>query len=154
MKNQIGISQELIDFQIDLRCQYQSQAPKISVYLDENCMASQEITQPFTTIKFNQLLDFNNHYDLKIHRQGKTDQDPTQMLIIDQILIDGINVQNLIWAHSYYEPEYPQLWYQQQTEIGQIPEAKISGETWLGHNGVWSMPFSSPFWRHLMEVMN
>jgi hypothetical protein len=154
MKNQIGISQELIQFQLDVNFQYRDTAPKLTVYINDVCKFDQTLSGSQAVISFDHLLDFGQTYELKIVRSAKTDQDPSQMLIINCITIDGVNVQNLIWSSSYYEPEYPAVWYQQQIELGQTPEPRITGETWLGHNGTWSMPFDSPFWRYLMEVMN
>lgn len=153
MKNQIGISQELVNFQIELECHYKNTPPELSVYINDMVMFEQKITQTSTNIKFDHLLNFDSQYLLKIIRSGKHDSDPTQMLIIRKIIIDGIDVQNLIWAHSWYQPQYPEVWYQQQVAAGQTPDEQVPGETWLGHNGIWTLPFSSPFWRHLIEVM-
>lgn len=154
MKNQIGLSQELIKFQIDVSCQYNEIPPELSVYISQQCKFDQTITQPAQVIKFDHLLHFGQTYHLTLVRSGKSDVDPTQMLIIDRVIIDGINVQNLIWNHSYYEPQYPEIWYQQQVSQGQPPELRVPGETWLGHNGTWNLPFGSPFWRHQIEVMS
>ena len=153
MKNQIGVSQELIIFQINVEVKFRSIPPRLAVYINDECKFEQILQEPRTAIEFEHLLMFDQSYQLRLVRQGKTDLDPEQMLIIDSIVIDGINVQNLIWSHSQYQPDYPTAWYQQQVAQGQTPESTVPGETWLGHNGEWTMPFASPFWRHLMEVM-
>lgn len=153
MKNQIGISQELISFQINAQVKFNSIPPRLSVYINDECKFEQTLLESSVIIEFEHRLMFDQSYQLRLVRQGKTDQDPEQMLIIDSIFIDGINVQNLIWSRSQYRPEYPTVWYQQQLAQGLTPESTVPGETWLGHNGEWCMPFSSPFWRHLMEVM-
>lgn len=154
MKNQIGISQELISFQINVEVKFRSIPPRLAVYINDSCKFEQTLQESCVTIKFEHLLMFDQSYQLRLVRQAKTDQDPEQMLIIKSIFIDGIDVQNLIWSRSQYKPDYPKAWYQQQVSQGQIPEATVIGETWLGHNGEWIMPFASPFWRHLMEVMS
>lgn len=153
MKNLIGISQELISFQINAQVKFHSIPPRLAVYINDECKFEQILLESRVTIEFEHLLMFDQTYQLRLARQGKSDQDPEQMLIIDSIFIDGINVQNLIWSSSQYRPEYPTAWYQQQVAMGKIPEITVAGETWLGHNGEWTMPFASPFWRHLMEVM-
>jgi hypothetical protein len=154
MKNQIGVSQELICFQINADVRFCTIPPRLAVYINDECKFDQTINDSSVAIEFEHLLTFDQLYQLRLVRQAKTDQDPDQMLIIKSIVIDGINVQNLIWSSSQYQPDYPPVWYQQQVALDQTPEKTVVGETWLGHNGVWTMPFASPFWRHLMEVMS
>ena len=154
MKNQIGLSQELISFQINAQVKFHSIPPRLAVYINDDCKFEQTLQESSVSIEFEHLLMFDQLYQLRLVRQGKTDQDPEQILIIDSVFIDGINVQNLIWSRSQYQPDYPPVWYQQQMALGLTPEKTVTGETWLGHNGEWTMPFTSPFWRHLMEVMS
>jgi hypothetical protein len=153
MKNQIGTSQELICFQINADICFHTVPPRLAVYVNNECKFDQTLDKSSAVIEFDHLLNFDQIYQLRLVRQGKTDQDPAQMLVIKNIFIDGINVQNLIWAGSQYQPDYPMIWYQQQVSQNKTPEKTVVGETWLGHNGVWTMSFTSPFWRHLMEVM-
>ena len=150
----IGISQELIQFQLDLSYNYTLNAPEIIVCLNGISKFNKPLTGTSCLIKFNHVLDFNQTYCLEIQRTGKTDQDPIQMLVIDSLLIDGVNVQNLIWSNSYYKPDYPTLWYSQQVAQGVTPEVQVPAEVYLGHNGTWRLNFTSPFWQHLLDQMD
>lgn len=151
--NPIGTSKELIQFQLDLSYNYTLTAPEIIVCLNGIVKFKEPLSGNNCSIKFEHVLDFGQPYTLHIYRAGKTDQDPGQMLIVDRIIIDGNNVQDLIWGCSYYEPSYPELWYSQQVAQGTTLETKVYGETHLGHNGLWTLNFTSPFWSYLLDQM-
>lgn len=152
--NLIGTSKEHIQFKIDISYNYTLNAPEIKVCLNGISKFNQSLTGNNCSIKFDHLLEFGEAYCLEIYRAGKTDQDPDQMVLIDHITIDGVDIQNLIWTGSYYEPSYPALWYAQQISYGIVPEVQVLGETYLGHNGLWTLTFTSPFWQHLLNQMN
>jgi hypothetical protein len=104
-------------------------------------------------------LNFGPHC-LEMHRTGKTNhqmrtiengKNEGQDVIIKYIKIDGVNIRDMIWTNSYYEPEYPEPWASQQKSQGIELEKYVPGETWLGHNGVWRLNFISPFYRFLMD---
>jgi len=74
-----------------------------------------------------------------------------QYVILNQVCIDGIDVQNLIWHRSWFEPIYSTVWKQQQIDAGVALEEKIIGETWLSHNGTWKFEFFSPFYKFIIS---
>jgi len=129
---------ETIVFDIDLLI---SGDPKISVYIDDVVMHG-------TT--FEHTLDFGNHV-LRIVHSGKTNHTPNQHVIIKSITIDGVDVRVMLWADSVCIPQYLEPWASEQQSRGIKLEERIIGETFLGHNCEWQLPFTSPFYECVMN---
>ena len=118
------------------------------------------VDQPYYTINFNAKLEFDQQYTLSVHRHGKTSgqclvlEDGSlkdQLLILKLLKIDGTNVQNLIDTLSYNRPEYPEPWATEQRATGIKLEESVLAETCWGHNGTWSLTFTSPFYKFLFK---
>jgi hypothetical protein len=150
------LNQETITFTIKLISDYWDQPPSAEVSLNDQIKFDSSILEPNTSITFSHTLSFGNQI-LKIRRYGKTDDQcvngKDQMLIIKQIIIDDIDIQNIIDSRSYNEPIYPEVWANEQKEKGVELEKRILAETWLGHNSTWSLEFTSPFYKFLIEQM-
>jgi len=155
--------QETINFKLTFKPNYWNLPPHACVSIDDQVKFDNTITVENNVVEFSHTLLFNQPHKLMIKRSGKTDDqvrkntDGTyddQMLIISKIVIDGVNVQNIIYTDSYYEPNYPKIWAKQQELAGIVLEKKVIAETHLGHNGTWTLPFTSPFYLFLMDKMN
>ena len=69
-----------------------------------------------------------------------------QMLHIKSIEIDDINLGALVYE-GVYKPTYPEPWASEQNDL---PET-LKNVTQMGHNGTWTMSFTSPFYMWLLE---
>ena len=129
---------ETIEFDINLAI---SGDAKIAVYIDDAEMKG---------IKFSHTLDFGNHV-LTIVHSGKTNSTPNQHVIINSITIDGIDLRDMLWTDSVCIPQYPEPWASEQRALGIELEQRVVGETFLGHNCEWQLPFTSPFYECVMN---
>ncbi len=152
-------SNEKILFELSLISIYWKDPPGLEIYLDDVHKFQGLVVDQSVVIKFTHELAFGDH-TLQMRRTGKTNHQirknedgeiEGQDLKIDYIKIDGVNIRNMIWTNSYYEPEYPEPWASQQRALGIELESHVLGETWLGHNGIWNLKFTSPFYRFLMD---
>lgn len=150
---------EQIQFEIAVKSTWWRTPPHAVVTIDGYKHFDSDVPSD-TIIKFAHSLEFADH-ELSIHRTGKdnsqvrlTDQGyQGQDLIIDWIKIDGVNIRNLIWTNSTYQPEYPEPWASQERAAGVELEEHVQGETHFGHNGIWRLKFTSPFYKFLMDQM-
>ena len=111
-------------------------------------------------VSFGHALEFNHTYLIHLIRQGKdhyqvrTNDDGSiddQILSIDKIKIDGINMQNFIYKYSWNEPDYPEPWASEQRNLGIELEERVYSETNFGHNGIWNLSISSPFYQFILQ---
>jgi hypothetical protein len=155
------LSNETILFELSFISDYWKDPPGLEIYIDNVQKFQGLVVDQSTVIKFAHELAFGDHI-LQMRRTGKTNNQTrknedgeveSQDLKIDYIKIDGVNIRNMIWTNSYYVPEYPEPWASQQRALGIEIESQVPGETWFGHNGVWNLKFTSPFYRFLMDWM-
>ena len=73
-----------------------------------------------------------------------------QLLNIKSIEIDEIDLGGLVYD-GVYTPQYPEPWATQQREAGVALEESFKNVTRMGHNGTWTLKFSSPFYMWLLE---
>lgn len=151
---------ENIYFDIVLESTYWDKPPELEVVLDGESIGQYSIDQPDYTIRFKQVMLFDQLHLLELHRSGKTNDQTqvidgvpvkTQMLHIKTIKIDNIDLRNLIWHSSWFEPEYPEPWASEQRASGVELEESVLGEVYLGHNGIWKFKFTSPIYQFLVE---
>jgi hypothetical protein len=144
------MSFETIKFKIYFKTHFGDQPPRAKISIDDMVKFDQAVDQD-GPVEFEHQLGFGSHR-LTINRYNKTDKD--QILILDRMIIDGVDIQNIIDSLSYNEPDYPKLWALQQQQQGIVLEKRILAETHFGHNGTWSLEFTSPFYEFLMDAMN
>ena len=111
-------------------------------------------------IEFEHEVDEDNEYSLSIKRSGKTHKQTVvnekgdylkdQLLHIKNIEIDEIDIGALVYE-GVYTPEYPEPWASQQREAGYELKQSFKNVTVMGHNGVWTFKFNSPFYMWLLE---
>lgn len=147
------MSKEIIKFEFEFFPDYTGDDyPKVDILIDNNCKFTGAISNTRHSVSFLHTLEFEQPHQLIIKRYGKTSR--PQELTIKQIKIDNINIRNIIWACSYNEPIYPEPWASQQRAAGIELETKVPGETCFGHNGVWTLNFTSPFYKFLYSWMD
>lgn len=148
------MNKETIKFNILLESTFWDKPPKVQVFVNDVLKFQGEVIKSQNVV-FNADLEFNRQHKLTIIRQGKTpDQtqgNKDQLLIISSIEIDGVNIRDIVFTKSKFIPEYPESWAFEQASNGIDLEKEIIGETILGHNGIWYLDFSSPFYRFLIH---
>ena len=149
---------EEIKFQVYLNASFWDKPPIAKIFVDDICKWDSNLVNGTNLIEFTHSLDFTNHC-LRIERTNKTDDQhrsdtQTQVLTLEKLTVDGINIRNIVWRYSWFEPEYPKLWALLQKKQGNVLEEKIlAGTTW-GHNGTWYLNFSSPVYKYIINWMN
>jgi len=141
---------EDINFKLYFSAEYAKEPPHIEVYVNDAKKFAGTVGNEI--ISFNHNLILGTNQSLRIVRSGNL-IDPTQMLVLEQVDIDGINIRNIVWSRSYYSPIYPEPWATQQREQGIELEENVIGETWFGHDGTWTLDFSSPFYMYMFNWM-
>lgn len=156
-------AQEHIAIELHLGTEYWDRPGTVTVGIDQTHFYHDFITGTYddpTVIKFNARLDCGTDHQLWISRQGKTQDQCVpdgqggvrdQMIRLLQVSIDGINVQNKVWHTSWFDPDYDPSWQAENLKRGIELEQHIVGETWWGHNGIWRLNFSSPFYRFMIN---
>jgi hypothetical protein len=156
------MNSEHIKFEITVTPVFWDKPPGMSVIIDGIEKYNSLITEK-TVVEFSHVLLFDSPHMLEIRRYGKDDSQTKQLddgswkdqvLELTQVKIDGVDIRNLIWAHSWNEPEYPEPWASNQREQGNELEERVYGETVFGHNGNWKFEFNSPFYKHIMNWMD
>lgn len=150
---------ERVKIIIDITAEFWDQPPMIDLVINDTLIGKHVIDKKHYVIDHSVDLEISRSHKLKLKRYNKSDDQCTivdgnkkdQYVILDRVSIDGIDIQNLIWSRSWYEPQYPEVWKQQQEQAGTMLEEKVIGETWLSHNGVWSFEFTSPFYLYVIK---
>lgn len=151
---------ETIRFQMYIKSEHWDRYPMIDISVDGVITCQKTLDQSYQIIEFDCVLNLDRQHTLSIKRYNKSDDqcmimpDATrkdQYIIIDKVIIDGIDIQNLVWHRSWFEPDYPEPWAQQQKKSGIELASKIIGETWLSHNGTWFFEFTSPFYKFVIS---
>ena len=149
---------ENIKFKLELFSTYWDKAPTCEILINNISKWKGEVLgtddKP-TKINFEHTLNENETYKLILDRQGKDisqtimengEIKKDQMLHIKSIEIDDINIGALVYE-GVYKPTYPEPWASEQKDL---PET-LKNVTQLGHNGTWTMSFTSPFYMWLLE---
>ncbi len=153
------LTSENIFFDIILDATYWDQPPKLEVLVDNESVGTYTIDQPEFHIRFRRVMSFDQPHILELRRTGKTQNQTqmlddgtfkTQMLHIKTVKLDNIDLRNLIWHYSKFEPEYPEPWASEQRSQGIELEKQVLGEMYLGHNGAWRFTFTCPIYKFLV----
>lgn len=110
-----------------------------------------EYSRLLKTTKFD--IEFNSNSPteiLEIEHACKANNDPLTAVQIDSIEFFGIQDPKFCWA-GVYIPKYPEPWYSEQ-EIK--PAAQLSGQTYLGWNGVYRLSFGIPVFTWIHQIQN
>ena len=153
---------EKLKFKLELYATMWDKPPVADIKINEKSFFKEEITgtndKP-TIIEFEHELEEGKAYNLIIDRSGKNKKETIvkdgkitkdQLLHIKSIEIDEIDIGALVYE-GVYKPNYPEPWATQQAEAGnKLPET-LKNVTQMGHNGIWTFTFESPFYMWLLE---
>ena len=153
---------ENLRFKIHLYSEYFDTPPIAEISIDGNVIHKGKIKNkeedPFV-LKFDKLVEQDKEHTLTINRSGKgIDQVvfengeiiKDQKLFIHKIEIDDIDIGSLVYE-GVYTPEYDKKYHEQQVQEGKTPPETIKQTKCLGHNGVWNIRFTSPFYMWMLE---
>jgi len=152
---------EKIKFNIVIQPTYFYKSPHLEIYLNNKRIFSDLITKE-TDITFNELLDFNTNYELKLVRSNwdvkqvfttVAGEKLEQCLEIKKLIIDDINCEWLCYDNSYAIYDYPQHFVAEQKKLGIELKEKNYGTKTLTFNSIWVFNFSSPFYEYIMKCM-
>lgn len=143
---------EIVRFVIEIDARYATHCPYVEVSIDDIAMHRLELLSGSNIIEFEHKLTPGNH-TLQIYRGGATDCDPTQIVEIQQVYVDNLDLKPMILKASHYRPIYPAVWAEQQRHKGVDLLELVPYETVLGHDGFWSLEFSSPFYPSYLETL-
>lgn len=153
---------EKLKFKISLYSEYFDSPPIAAVSVDGNVIHNGKIKStaqdPFV-LSFEKYIEQEKEHTLTIKRTGKgIDQVvfengkiiKDQQLFIHKIEIDDIDIGSLVYE-GVYTPKYDKKYYEQQVQAGNTPPETIKQTKCLGHNGVWELGFTSPFYMWMLE---
>lgn len=139
-------------FRIDIQPVWQTQAPLITVTLDDHIAHHGIVCQPTQIVIDRDLCQ--GWHDLSVILAGKPNHDPIQAIKIANIEINDIASSRFVWQ-ALYRPDYPEPWATQQRQGGQDLPLEIGMTDYLGWNGRWKLRFSAPVftWIHGVESL-
>jgi hypothetical protein len=153
---------EKLKFKLQLWATYWDKLPIAEILINDESQYRSEIAgtedKP-TVIEFEYTLEEGKDYTLKISRSGKDVKQTVveagkivrdQLLHIKSMEIDEIDIGSLVYE-GVYTPKYPEPWAAQQRSAGQDLPVSFKNVTCMGHNGVWELKFSSPYYMWLLE---
>jgi hypothetical protein len=149
------MEQESLEFAVTVSGTYWSKKPQFSIWLDNNVIIQTEISSEAPqTHKFIHTIDEGEHV-LRIKLENKNDSDTLivdgnvskdMLLNIDNITIEGIALNHLLWTESIYTLDKPHEY--QGKEITQLDNCVN-----LGWNGSYTFNFYSPYYIWLLEKL-
>lgn len=149
------MEQESLEFSVTVSGTYWSKKPQFSIWLDNNVIIQTEISSDLPqTHKFTHTIDEGDHI-LSIKLENKTNSDTQKvndnivndlLLNINDITINGILLEQLIWSESTFLLDKPHEY--QGKEI-----TKLDNCVNLGWNGSYTLKFTSPFYIWLLEKL-
>ncbi len=153
---------EKLKFKLELFATMWDEPPVAEILINDKSYFKGDITSTEdkpTIIEFEHEFKENESSDLIIDRSGKNKKETVvedgkivkdQLLHIKSIEIDEIDIGALVYE-GVYKPNYPEPWATQQAEAGnKLPET-LKNVTQMGHNGTWTLTFTSPFYMWLLE---
>jgi hypothetical protein len=153
------MDKETLHFKIGLSSTSAEKRPRFSIAVDGTIMHECELSQSANVteyFEFDVSLTEEAH-ELQISLLNKESTDTIQdsqgniisdmLLNIDSIEVDDLDLGSLLWTASIYNPIYPE--YYQDQDQRNIKD--VTNCVHLGWNGVWRLPFDSPFYIWLLE---
>lgn len=153
---------ETIKFNIHLFAEYWDKPPEVRILLNDKIHFEKKLDKGLNHLTFVETCQFEKPHKLCIQRSGKDNKQVKvdnngkvldQYVVLQKIIIDGVDIQNIIQSKSIFEAIYPEPWASQQLAAGFQLEKQAVGVTTFGHNGTWYLNFSSPFYEYLMKWM-
>jgi len=138
-----------IEFDICLKPRWWKTRPEITYGIDDLTINTIQI-QNYTTLRLAFPLTAGEHklwltFNNKDYNESQLDQGLDMAVEIDHVSIEGINVDRFKWAAHYY-PDYPADYPDKQKVI--------KSATYLGWNGRWELPFTTPIYKWIHQLEN
>jgi hypothetical protein len=137
-----------IEFDICLKPLWWKTQPEVTYGINDLTINTIQI-QNYTTLRLVYPLAPGEHklwvtFNNKDYNESLLDQGLDMAVEIDSVGIEGITVDRFKWAANYY-PDYPADYPDKQKVI--------KSATYLGWNGRWELPFTTPIytWIHQLE---
>jgi hypothetical protein len=137
-----------IEFDICLKPRWWKTQPEITYGIDDFTINTIQL-QNYTTLRLAYPLAPGQHklwftFNNKDYDESRLDQGLDMAVEIDSVSIEGITVDRFKWTANYY-PDYPADYPDKQKVI--------KSATYLGWNGRWELPFTTPIytWIHQLE---
>ena len=155
-------TQETITFEFFLSSVCWNQPPRVAITVDDVEAFSGAIPAGNQTVKFSHTCKFGEPHRLTMIRSGKDSGQAKfgpdgewldQILTLEKLKIDGVDIRNIVWSQSITVSDYPEPWASEQLALGNVLEQEAIGVTTFGHNGVWYLDFTSPFYNFIMQWM-
>jgi len=151
---------ELINFKIALVHTSGHKKPEVKILLDDELIFHDFLKKEKNEkeiIEFERTIEENKSYVLKIELCNKISSDTKVdengailndwLLEINQILVDDIELDKLLWNESKYYPNYPKEYLDEAQKSVKV----ITGCVHMGWNGSWQLEFTSPFYLWLLD---
>ena len=154
------MNSETIDFEFHLLSEYWNQPPQAKIAVDNIEYFDDVVPKGSHVVKFTHTCAFDKLHQLTLIRSGKDDSQcktlPNgkkldQILTLEKLKIDGIDIRNIVWTQSVNIANYPEPWATAQRAAGNTLEQEAIGVTTFGHNGIWHLDFTSPFYVFVMR---
>jgi hypothetical protein len=136
------------EFDIVIKPRYWNTVPEISYGINDFAIATIAIDNEHK-ISINQLLTQGSHkfwltFNNKNYDDCRLDQNLDMAVEIQSVTFEGMTFDRFKWAGEYY-PDYP-IDYADKQYV-------IKSATYLGWNGRWELPFTTPIftWIHQLE---
>jgi len=148
------MNEETLKFVVTLSATFWERRPQFSIWLDDHIIIQSEIPDILShPIAFERAISEGTH-SLKIRLENKTTADTViensniikdMLLNIDDITIDDISLDNLLWS-AEYRLDDPQ-------EYNGKTITHLDSCVNLGWNGTYTLNFTSPFYIWLLEKL-
>jgi hypothetical protein len=122
--------------------------PVIAYGIDSELVDTVQITD-ISTLQFSLPLNNGSHcvwieFKNKDYNDCILDQNLDMAIEIESVTVEGMTLDRFKWAGLFY-PDYP-AWLTNQSPV-------IKSATYLGWNGRWELPFTTPIftWIHRLE---
>lgn len=144
-----------IDCHLHLRPIWWSDPPCVSVTLD-NMIFWQGPVSDDLDLDLSGTYSEGNHL-LSVTFSGKSNHDTVlgkdKAIIVQSLDFHGIQDDRFVWQ-GIYRPTYPEPWYGQQISNGIVLPETLSGQNYLGWNGVWQLHFTMPIFTWIHQVQD
>ena len=135
-------------FNIVIKPRWWNTVPKISYGIDQHTINTVDVEIPLT-LSLHLPLPAGQHkfwltYNNKNYDDCQLEKDLDMAIEIDSVSFEGMTLDRFRWAGKYF-PAYPDHYPDQQPVI--------ESATYLGWNGRWELPFTTPIftWIHRLE---
>ena len=135
-------------FDIAIQPHWWQTVPEISYGINENCINTIKVSNKIN-LRIALDLPIGHHklwitYNNKNYNECVLDQNLDMSVEIKSVTIEGMTLDRFKWAGEYY-PDYPADYPDKQSVI--------KSATYLGWNGRWELPFTTPIftWIHRLE---